>query len=81
MVREDRPKALSFTRGSWLFSRAIFSGEKRNLAIYIMPNDDGVAIHCTHKMPAFWIEGADKAELQLEVEGLRNLINERLGEY
>ena len=46
-----------------------------------MPNDDGVAIHCTYKMPAFWIEGADEAELRLEVEGLRNLINERLGEY
>ena len=81
VVREDRPNALSFTRGSWFFSRAIFSGEKRNLAVSIMPKDDEVAIRCTYKMPAFWIEGADEAELRLEVEGLRNLINERLAEY
>ena len=81
MVREDRPNALSFTRGSWFFSRAIFSSEKRNLAVSIMPKDDEVAIRCTYKMPAFWIEGADEAELRLEVEGLRNLINERLAEY
>jgi hypothetical protein len=80
VIRADRPNALSFTKGSWLFLRAIFSGGKRNLAVSMMPKGDEVAIHCTYKMPAFWvefwIESADKAKLQLEVEGLRNLVNQ-----